>query len=55
MKPLTYIVLLLSSATILFFSCHPRHSNSEWIRLADEQASKSTDSLETLLNNVERS
>ena len=54
MKPLTYIVLLLSSATILFFSCHPRHSNSEWIQLADEQASKSTDSLETLLNNVER-
>lgn len=54
MKPLTYIVLLLSSATILFFSCHPQHSNSEWIQLADEQASKSTDSLETLLNNVER-
>ena len=54
MKPLTYIVLLLICTTTLFFSCHSRHSNSKWIRLADEQVERNTDSLEVLLNNVER-
>ena len=36
------------------FSCQQHRSNTEWIRLADEQVGKSTDSIRTLLAKVKR-
>ena len=48
------IILLLGCVLPSFFSCGPQYSNSDWIRLADEQVGKSTDSLKVLLNQVKR-
>ena len=50
-----FLYCILSSYLILsVFSCQQHRSYTEWIRLADEQVGKSTDSLKTLLANVER-
>ena len=50
-----FLYYILSSYLILsVFSCQQHRSNTEWIRLADEQVGKSTDSLKTLLAKVER-
>lgn len=54
MRKSIYIILLLGCVLPSFFSCGPQYSNSDWIRLADEQVGKSTDSLKVLLNQVKR-
>ena len=54
MKTLLYIVLLWTSASAFLFSCKPSYTNSDWLRLADEQVYKDVDSLKTLLSNVKR-
>lgn len=53
MNKLLYCIL--SGCIILsVFSCQQHRSNTEWIRLADEQVGKSTDSIRTLLAKVKR-
>ena len=52
MRKSIYIILLLGCVLPSFFSCGPQYSNNDWIRLADEQVGKSTDSLKVLLNQV---
>lgn len=54
MRKSIYIILLLGCVLPSFFSCGPQYSNSDWIRMADEQVGKSTDSLKVLLNQVKR-
>ena len=54
MRKLIYIILLLGGALPSFFSCGRPYSNSDWIRMANEQVDKSTDSLKALLNQVKR-
>lgn len=54
MKTLLYIVFLWTCASVFLFSCKPSYTNSEWLRLADEQVYKDVDSLKTLLSNVKR-
>ena len=54
MKTLLYIVLLWTSASAFLFSCKPSYTNTDWLRLADEQVYKDVDSLKTLLSNVKR-
>ena len=54
MRKLIYIILLLGGVLPSFFSCGRPYSNSDWIRMADEQVGKSTDSLKVLLNQVKR-
>ena len=54
MKTLLYIVLLWTSASAFLFSCKQHRSNTDWLRLADEQVYKDVDSLKTLLSNVKR-
>lgn len=50
-----FLYYILSGYLILsVFSCQQHRSNTEWIRLADEQVGKSTDSLKTLLSQVKR-
>ena len=45
MRKLIYIILLLGGVLPSFFSCGRPYSNSDWIRMANEQVGKSTDSL----------
>ncbi len=54
MRKLIYIILLLGGVLPSFFSCGRPYSNSDWIRMANEQVGKSTDSLKALLNQVKR-
>ena len=54
MRKLIYIILLLGGALPSFFSCDRPYSNSDWIRMANEQVGKSTDSLKVLLGQVKR-
>ena len=54
MRKLIYIILLLGGVLPSFFSCDRPYSNSDWIRMANEQVDKSTDSLKALLNQVKR-
>ena len=54
MRKSIYIILLLGCVLPSFFSCGPQYSNSDWIRMANEQVGKSTDSLKVLLNQVKR-
>lgn len=54
MRKLIYIILLLGGVLPSFFSCGRAYSNSDWIRMANEQVDKSTDSLKALLNQVKR-
>ena len=54
MRKLIYIILLLGGVLPSFFSCGRPYSNSDWIRMANEQVDKSTDSLKALLNQVKR-
>lgn len=54
MRKLIYIILLLGGVLPSFFSCGRPYSNSDWIRMANEQVGKSTDSLKVLLNQVKR-
>ena len=50
-----FLYYILSGCLILsVFSCQQHRSNTEWLRLADEQVGKSTDSLKTLLSQVKR-
>ena len=50
-----FLYYIVSGYLILsVFSCQQQRSNTEWIRLADEQVGKSTDSLKTLLSQVKR-
>jgi len=54
MRKLIYIILLLGDVLPSFFSCGRPYSNSDWIRMANEQVGKNTDSLKALLNQVKR-
>lgn len=54
MRKLIYIILLLGGVLPSFFSCGRPYSNGDWIRMANEQVDKSTDSLKALLNQVKR-
>ena len=54
MRKLIYIILLLGGVLPSFFSCGRPYSNSDWIRMANEQVGKSTDSLKVLLGQVKR-
>ena len=54
MRKSIYIILLLGCVLPSFFSCGRPYSNSDWIRMANEQVDKSTDSLKALLNQVKR-
>ena len=54
MRKSIYIILLLGCVLPSFFSCGAQYSNSDWIRMANEQVGKSTDSLKVLLNQVKR-
>ena len=54
MRKLIYIILLLGGVLPSFFSCGRPYSNSDWIRMANEQVDKSTDSLKVLLGQVKR-
>ena len=54
MRKLIYLILLLGVVLPSFFSCGRPYSNSDWIRMANEQVDKSTDSLKALLNQVKR-
>ena len=50
-----FLYYILSGCLILsVLSCQQHRSNTEWLRLADEQVGKSTDSLKTLLSQVKR-
>ena len=50
-----FLYYILSGYLILsVFSCQQHCSNSDWIRLADEQVGKNTDSLKVLLEQVKR-
>ena len=50
-----FLYYILSGYLILsVLSCQQHRSNTEWLRLADEQVGKSTDSLKTLLSQVQR-
>ena len=50
-----FLYYILSGYLILsVLSCQQHRSNTEWLRLADEQVGKSTDSLKTLLSQVKR-
>ena len=50
-----FLYYILSGYLILsVFSCQQHRSNSDWIRLADEQVGKNTDSLKVLLEQVKR-
>ncbi|MBQ7349559.1 MAG: hypothetical protein IJW56_01575 [Bacteroides sp.] len=50
-----FLYYILSGYLILsVFSCQQHRSNSDWIRLADEQVGKNTDSLKVLLSQVKR-
>ena len=54
MRKLIYIILLLGGVLPSFFSCGRPYSNGDWIRMANEQVGKNTDSLKALLNQVKR-
>ena len=54
MRKLIYIILLLGGVLPSFFSCGRPYSNGDWIRMANEQVGKSTDSLKVLLGQVKR-
>ncbi|MBQ8266307.1 MAG: hypothetical protein IJY95_06875, partial [Bacteroides sp.] len=50
-----FLYYILSGYLIIsVFSCQQHRSNSDWLRLADEQVYKDVDSLKTLLSNVKR-
>ena len=50
-----FLYYILSGYLIIsVFSCKQHRSNSDWLRLADEQVYKDVDSLKTLLSNVKR-
>ena len=50
-----FLYYILSGYLILsVLSCQQHRSNTEWLRLADEQVGKSTDSIKTLLSQVKR-
>ena len=54
MKKLRFVIIIITCVCSVLLSCQPKRSNTEWLRLADEQVGKSTDSLKTLLNQVQR-
>ena len=50
-----FLYYILSGYLIIsVLSCQQHRSNSDWLRLADEQVYKDVDSLKTLLSNVKR-
>lgn len=54
MKKLRFVIIIITCVCSVLLSCQPKRSNTEWLRLADEQVGKSTDSLKTLLSQVKR-
>ena len=54
MKQLLPFIFLMGCIATAIVSCQKQRSNSEWLRLADEQVYKDVDSLKTLLSNVKR-
>ena len=54
MKKLLPFIFLMGCIATAIVSCQKQRSNSEWLRLADEQVYKDVDSLKTLLSNVKR-
>ena len=54
MKKLRFVIIIITCVCSVLLSCQPKRSYTEWLRLADEQVGKSTDSLKTLLSQVKR-
>ena len=54
MKKLRFVIIIITCVCSVLLSCQPKRSYTEWLRLADEQVGKSTDSLKTLLSQVIR-
>ena len=54
MKKLRFVIIIITCVCSVLLSCQPKRSYTEWLRLADEQVGKSTDSLKTLLSQVQR-
>ena len=55
MKKLIHIIIVCMCLTLAVSACRDhQHSNTELIRLADEQVYRNTDSIKTLLAKVHR-
>ena len=54
MKRFFHCIIILGVLSLVIAACQPKHTNSDWIRMANEQVDKSTDSLKALLNQVKR-
>ena len=55
MKTLIHIIILCTCLSLAVSACHDRrHSNTELIRLANEQVYRNVDSIQTLLEKVHR-
>ena len=54
MKKLLPFIFFMGCIATAIVSCQKQQSNSEWLRLADEQVYKNVDSLKTLLSHVKR-
>ena len=54
MKKLLLWIGIWACVQVAVTSCHPKRTNAEWIRLADEQVYRNVDSMKTLLAKVHR-
>ena len=54
MKRFFHCIIILGVLSLVIAACQPKHTNSDWIRMANEQVGKSTDSLKVLLGQVKR-
>ena len=54
MKKLRFVIIIITCVCFVLLSCQPKHTNREWLCLADEQVEQNTDSLKKLLGNVQR-
>ena len=54
MKKLRFVIIIITCVCSVLLSCQPKHTNREWLCLADEQVEQNTDSLKKLLGNVQR-
>ena len=54
MKRFFHCIIILGVLSLVIAACQPKHTNSDWIRMANEQVDKSTDSLKVLLGQVKR-
>ena len=54
MKRFFHCIIILGVLSLVIAACQQEHTNSDWIRMANEQVDKSTDSLKVLLGQVKR-